>query len=384
MIDQQRLFMFCRGGLRYWICFMLLFAVIATPVLAAEQTDGSYTMNYVIKKAEDDSASMANDYFEKPAAIQIKDGKTTVEITLNHSEWITEFKVPKGGSYGDVAVISKDTTADKRVVSFQVSTLTEPLLAKIHVTVPSIDYDHDYTIRFVFDQESMKLVKAATSEISTEKVESEKPVSKPSDTSTKPTDTSGNKEVSTSKEQNKAQIDTTTMEKKHAVTVPKTTTSSSKKVDSGKTTTSEATSNNEQKISTESNTKVLDSDEPKNTSSTEEAEKFIEEQAASSGESSMTSNTEQSATDLTDNKDHTGASLDKESKLVKAGDEAEVSVNAETNDPVEEAAVAPVIAQTSIKESSSGIWWFIIAASVLGAVAVFEIRRRKGKTHTKK
>ncbi|MGQ0419112.1 NEAT domain-containing protein [Bacillus sp. HC-Mk] len=33
---------------------------------SAKLADGTYDINYVIQKAENDSASMANDYFEKP------------------------------------------------------------------------------------------------------------------------------------------------------------------------------------------------------------------------------------------------------------------------------------------------------------------------------
>ena len=42
------------------------------------------------KKAEDDSATMANDYFEKPAKLIVKNGEMRVQVLMNHSAWITE------------------------------------------------------------------------------------------------------------------------------------------------------------------------------------------------------------------------------------------------------------------------------------------------------
>ncbi|MDP4097173.1 heme uptake protein IsdC [Paenibacillus sp. P96] len=141
---------------------VLSLSLCISPQVQAEATalqDGEYTMDYNILKAEDDSVSMANDYFEKPAVIHVNNGKIEAEIQLNHSGWITEFKVPAGGGYVDAATVSSDSAADTRVARFPVQSLDSPLMSKIHVTVPSVDYDHDYTIRFAFDSSSMTPVK---------------------------------------------------------------------------------------------------------------------------------------------------------------------------------------------------------------------------------
>ncbi|MBE7102388.1 heme uptake protein IsdC [Bacillus cereus] len=130
---------------------MLAFLVIPSGQASAKLADGTYDINYVIKKAEDDSASMANDYFEKPAKLIVKNGEMRVQVPMNHSAWITEFKAPENGNFVDSKVISKDEAADKRTVEFKVDDLSKPLGVKIHVVVPSANYDHHYTIRFAFD-----------------------------------------------------------------------------------------------------------------------------------------------------------------------------------------------------------------------------------------
>ncbi|WP_020618812.1 heme uptake protein IsdC [Paenibacillus daejeonensis] len=142
----------------------LVLSLLWAGLIHAQSLDnGVYTVDYTVLKAENDSASMANDYWEKPAKLTVQDGKVTIQMTVNHSQWVTEFKVPAGGNYVDTKVISTDTGADKRTVEFTAAGIEQPILSKIHVTVAEIDYDHDYTIRFAFKPDSLKLIQAAES-----------------------------------------------------------------------------------------------------------------------------------------------------------------------------------------------------------------------------
>nr|WP_275983922.1 heme uptake protein IsdC [Paenibacillus hamazuiensis] len=134
----------------------------ATGVFAADKlSDGTYTVGYLVKQAENDSVSMANDYFEKPAELFVFDGRMELQVQMNHSKWITVFKAPDRGGFKDAQIVRSDDAADTRVVRFPVDDLSKPLPLKIHVTVEKIDYDHDYTIRFVFDEKSIKAAEAA-------------------------------------------------------------------------------------------------------------------------------------------------------------------------------------------------------------------------------
>ncbi|MED0947713.1 heme uptake protein IsdC [Bacillus mobilis] len=133
-----------------FVC-MLAFLVMPYGKVSAQLADGTYDINYVIQKAENDSASMANDYFEKPAKLVVKNGEMRVQIPMNHSAWITEFKAPENGNFVDAKVVSKDESADKRTVEFKIDDLSKQAAAKIHVVVPNVNYDHNYTIRFAFD-----------------------------------------------------------------------------------------------------------------------------------------------------------------------------------------------------------------------------------------
>ncbi|NHN29175.1 heme uptake protein IsdC [Paenibacillus agricola] len=141
------------------LCLLTLI-IMPTAQAAIDLADGTYTLNYTITKAENESVSMANDYFEKPATVFVKNGQIEIQLPINHSKWVTQFKIPNQASLVDAKVISTDTAADKRIVRFPVSDLSKPIISKIHVTVPSIDYDHDYTIRFMLDEKSIKSTEA--------------------------------------------------------------------------------------------------------------------------------------------------------------------------------------------------------------------------------
>ena len=138
---------------------MIIVAAVPSSAIAAASSrpaKGTYTIDYDILRAEDNSVSMANDYFEKPAKLYVTGNKMTMQITVNHSAWTTKFKVKYKGKIVDTKVIKMNKAKDTRVVQFPVADLNNAMISQIHVTVPSYSYDHDYTIRFKFDRSSLK------------------------------------------------------------------------------------------------------------------------------------------------------------------------------------------------------------------------------------
>lgn len=70
------------------VCFTVLsmLMLFSLPKAEAALADGTYTLNYTVTKAENDSASMANDYFEKPATVFVKMARSKcslLSITAN-------------------------------------------------------------------------------------------------------------------------------------------------------------------------------------------------------------------------------------------------------------------------------------------------------------
>ncbi|MBK3497354.1 heme uptake protein IsdC [Viridibacillus sp. YIM B01967] len=125
----------------------------------AAMADGTYSVNYQVIKPDGNSASIANDYFAKPGTIIVKNGEMTAQIKVNNSKWMTSFSANTGGN----SVVSSNASTDTRVVQFNVTSLSNPTLAKIKVDIEDMNYHHSYSIRLAFDESSAKLVSAAGS-----------------------------------------------------------------------------------------------------------------------------------------------------------------------------------------------------------------------------
>ncbi|KLK99710.1 cell surface protein [Bacillus pumilus] len=174
----------------FMAAFLLALLLPFSNAQAATLKDGTYSVNYTVLKAEGNAVSMANDYWLKPAKVIAKNGKLTVQMTIKNSSWVTEFKVPGNGGYVDTTVLSTNKKANTRLVQFQAQSLSKPIKSKIHVTVKSADYDHDYTIQLKFDESSMKSLSSNSANKSTGAQESQQP----SKESTNKADTSTTKQ----------------------------------------------------------------------------------------------------------------------------------------------------------------------------------------------
>ncbi|MFF2413054.1 heme uptake protein IsdC [Bacillus safensis] len=174
----------------FMAAFLLALLLPFSNAQAATLKDGTYSVNYTVLKAEGNAVSMANDYWLKPAKVIAKNGKLTVQMTIKNSSWVTEFKVPGNGGYVDTTVLSTNKKANTRLVQFQAQSLSKPIKSKIHVTVKSADYDHDYTIQLKFDESSIKSLSSNSAKQSTGAAESKQPTKE----STKKADSSTTKQ----------------------------------------------------------------------------------------------------------------------------------------------------------------------------------------------
>lgn len=127
----------------------ILVVSVVVPQASAQVADGTHSISYQVNQPNSSSASIANDYFVKPAKVTVDNGTATVQITLKNSAWITKFQ-PTGGA----TVVSEDKGADTRVVQFQVKDLSQPLNASMKIDIDDIDYHHEYTVTLVFDAAS--------------------------------------------------------------------------------------------------------------------------------------------------------------------------------------------------------------------------------------
>ena len=93
---------------------------------------------------------MADSYFTKPGKLIVKDGEIVAQVEMQ-SENIKELQVQSQ----PVKIVSSNETT--QVVEFPVKDIFNPVNARIHVVVESINYDHWYDIRFQFDTSDLPI-----------------------------------------------------------------------------------------------------------------------------------------------------------------------------------------------------------------------------------
>ena len=134
--------------------FVAIVTLFVTPNLNAfaALADGKYTINYQVNKPNSSSASIANDYFLKPATIIVENGSTVIQLKMKKSGWITKFEASTGGN----KVVSENTAEDTRIVQFALPTYTSPTAVTMKVDIDDLNYHHEYTVDFVWDAASLK------------------------------------------------------------------------------------------------------------------------------------------------------------------------------------------------------------------------------------
>jgi len=111
------------------------------------------SINFEVLKYNTNDTSMANDYFEKPAKLIEKDVKKVLQITVNHSHWITGMSIDGSKE----KIISKDASKDMRTSEFVVNKASGKVNGTIAVYINEpvngkpFKYDHHYNITFKFD-----------------------------------------------------------------------------------------------------------------------------------------------------------------------------------------------------------------------------------------
>lgn len=158
---------------------------------AAVLSNGTYLIDYEMLQGENDSVSIANDYFEKPAKLTIDEDGQYIQFTVNHAKWIQFIKSANSESFSDVHVVSENLEDDKRVVAFKVNgDSAAPLPMKMHVLIEEMEptYDHKYSVRLRLDLGSMEETDAPAVVVDTSVVES-----KSTDTDEKQVEPTSNK-----------------------------------------------------------------------------------------------------------------------------------------------------------------------------------------------
>jgi heme-binding NEAT domain protein len=137
-------------------------SVVKEPTTSKKQLyqDGSYALPVEVMKSDaNEQSSMQKNVQE--SSVTIKDGKATVTITFNQSNFITDFLTNREGKLVDASVVGEDEVNETRSYSFPVRNLEQLLDAHIVIDTgrpgPYGIMKHD--IRLKFDTSKLPLVK---------------------------------------------------------------------------------------------------------------------------------------------------------------------------------------------------------------------------------
>lgn len=115
---------------------------------------GKYYLNFQVLKNGENSKSMAQDYVNTQALVEVSGTTKTVKFLVKQSKEITYWKI-NGLSE---TIVSTNTENNTRITSFVLSTLTGKINGEVRIDwdnpATNFSYHNTYTVQFLFDESS--------------------------------------------------------------------------------------------------------------------------------------------------------------------------------------------------------------------------------------
>lgn len=150
----------------FLLAFVLLLS-LQSPAFAKEISDGTYTVDYKVLKDATASVSIANDYFQKPAKLIVKDNQKYIQFVVSKSHWTKKLTMEGQNE----TVVGEKKKKDERTIQFAVKDLAKKQASTIDVFIDEkVDgedflYDNSYQIQFQFDEKTIKKISSTPEEI---------------------------------------------------------------------------------------------------------------------------------------------------------------------------------------------------------------------------
>lgn len=114
--------------------------------------NGEYSIGVRILKIGTEQTSVMQDYIYSPAKLIVSGSSKTIHLTLKQDKEITALKF----NGANVSVVSRNAEQNTRVVSFPVADLSKVTEGWVKIDWPAMDYFHEYSIQFKFDEASIR------------------------------------------------------------------------------------------------------------------------------------------------------------------------------------------------------------------------------------
>ncbi|WP_019908589.1 NEAT domain-containing protein [Paenibacillus sp. HW567] len=147
------------------LALILLTGVILQPVGGASAEaesvrykDGQYELPYQIFKDGTNETSVMENYVNKTAALEVKDGRNYVSITVNKNKEITGLKLTTAdGKLSDGTVASVAADNNRRTTTFELGSLTDINDGWVKIDWDELNYHNQYDVDFKFNASSIPL-----------------------------------------------------------------------------------------------------------------------------------------------------------------------------------------------------------------------------------
>ncbi|WP_139364832.1 NEAT domain-containing protein [Sutcliffiella halmapala] len=122
-----------------------------------ELVDGMYNIEFNALHATEDKASTMQGYLGNPALLEVKEGKTSVSLTIKEKagQFLTDVRLENDGELHSGEVISEDEATLTRVVKYEVSNIASIINAEVDMYVPAANYRNTQKFRIAFDVDSI-------------------------------------------------------------------------------------------------------------------------------------------------------------------------------------------------------------------------------------
>ncbi|OHS72891.1 YSIRK signal domain/LPXTG anchor domain surface protein [Staphylococcus sp. HMSC74F12] len=139
----------------------------AQPVVRSVKSATSETtedFEFQVNKDKTKQKSTMNQYMNHPGKLVHANNKYYFEAELNHAKWWKSFEFYDENNNKLNTVVTKDDTSKNiKTIRVEVASGTQQLISKVHIIVPVINYDHEYTTQIAFAKPVPQPAKAQAS-----------------------------------------------------------------------------------------------------------------------------------------------------------------------------------------------------------------------------
>lgn len=86
----------------------MIYTLLPIHIVDADTTDVHYEIDYEVLTTNNESVSVANDYFEKPRLLIVKEDERSMQMRINHNNRVAGLQASVGDDFADVHMLAEN------------------------------------------------------------------------------------------------------------------------------------------------------------------------------------------------------------------------------------------------------------------------------------